>query len=291
MFYIFIPMLIYLGYVIWRGCKDSDRADIFNIVGMVIVILASINDYAFAKNWIQSVNLALPAVGVYVVIHVFLMSREHAEKVFETEALNESLTQLNATLDEKVNRRTEQLQKANELLAKQALYDSLTGINNRRRFNEYIRQQFLNAVENHSPLSIILFDLDEFKKYNDYYGHIPGDQLLQKIVTIVREQLPNNSLFARYGGEEFVIVLPYMALTEAYALAETIRNTIVQEKIPHYPRDCGIATTSVGVASMTSTFTYKTEIELIDAADQQLYRSKRAGRNTTSTHEITHSQH
>lgn len=180
------------------------------------------------------------------------------------------------------------MQKANEKLAQQALYDSLTGICNRHRFNEYIKQQFLQAVENNSPLSIIIFDLDEFKKYNDFYGHIAGDKLLQSVVEIVRGLLPVNSLFARYGGEEFIIVLPYTVLNDAYELAENIRSAIEKEQIPHNPRECGIATISVGVASMSAYTSYNSESEFIDAADRQLYHSKHIGRNITSAQEITH---
>lgn len=287
-FYLMFPLAVYMISIIIKSYRTNSDRDLVNIFGIIIVLIGFINDYATAQGWMNSVSLSLPAVGIYVVIHAFLMSRRYAEKVFETETLNESLTLLNMTLDEKVNHRTAQLQKANELLEKQALCDGLTGIYNRHRFNEYIRQQFQQSIENNTPLSIIIFDLDEFKKYNDYYGHISGDQLLKLVVQLVNKVLPSNSLFARYGGEEFVIVLPYTGLEDAYKLAESIRIAIAYKEIPHKMRECGIATISVGVAAMSASSTFKSEVELIDAADQQLYRSKHAGRNVTYTAELVH---
>ncbi|HIW33916.1 MAG TPA: diguanylate cyclase [Candidatus Paenibacillus intestinavium] len=286
--YIIIALVAYFIVIILRGFFTGSKRDIVNMVGLILVSAGSLNDYALGQGLIDSINLSLPAVGIYVVIHVILMSRSYAEKVFETEALNDSLIQLNATLDEKVNLRTEQLQKANDLLEKQALSDGLTGIYNRHRFNEYIRQAFQLSQENGSALSIIMFDLDEFKKYNDHYGHIQGDYLLKQVVEIVSHYLPSNSLFARFGGEEFAVVLPNMLLSEAYQIAEGVRQAVEDEKLAHMKRAGGYATISVGVASMTAQSTFTTEIELIDAADQQLYRSKNAGRNITSSVEKIH---
>jgi len=287
-FYLAIPLVVYFIVVIVKGYLTSSKKDIVNMVGLVIVSIGSLNDFAISEGWIKSINLSLPAVGIYVVIHVILMSRSYAEKVFETESLNETLIQLNTTLDEKVNLRTEQLTKMNELLEKQALIDGLTGVYNRHRFNEYIRQAFQQSLEEGSSLSIIMLDLDEFKKYNDHYGHIQGDYLLKQVVEIVASYLPSNSLFARFGGEEFVIVLPKMLLSEAYMIADEIRQGVEDEKLPHIKRVDGYATISVGVASMTTQSQCNSEVELIDAADQQLYRSKNAGRNITSSVDIIH---
>ncbi|MCR8659158.1 sensor domain-containing diguanylate cyclase [Paenibacillus endoradicis] len=287
-FYLVIPLVGYMIVVIMKGFLTGSKKDIVNMVGLILVVAGSLNDYAMGQGWIESIILSLPAVGIYVVIHVILMSRSYAEKVLETETLNDSLIQLNATLDEKVNLRTEQLMKANELLEKQALIDGLTGIYNRHRFNEYIREAFQKSHEEGSSLSIILFDLDEFKKYNDHYGHIQGDYLLKQVVEIVAQYLPANSLFARFGGEEFVVVLPNMLLSEAYTIAEETRQGVEDAKLVHFKRVDGYATISVGVASMTGQTTFNSEVELIDAADQQLYRSKNAGRNITSSVEKIH---
>lgn len=274
----------YLYYVIYAGYKRENIRNLANIVGMILVMLGMFNDYLVNRGWIDSkfVSLSLVAVGLYVVIQVFIMSKSYATKVQETEQLNHSLKQLNATLDEQVHVRTVELRLANEKLAFQAAIDSLTGIYNRHRFNSFMQQTFQHALDNSLPLSIIIFDLDEFKKYNDHYGHIQGDALLKQVVSIVNEQLPANSLFARYGGEEFVIVLPNLQQKEAYVIAEAVRQAVEAAKLPHIKREHGIATISVGVAALEAQALYRNEVELIDAADQQLYRSKNFGRNQTS---------
>src|SRR5690625_7581833 len=92
-----------------------------------------------------------------------------------------------------------------------------------------------------------MLDLDEFKKYNDYYGHISGDRLLKKVATIIESQLPEDSFFARYGGEEFVIVLPSISEVRAYKIAEEVRYAVETALITHLKEDTGIVTFSIGV--------------------------------------------
>jgi len=275
---------VYLLYVLFRGFKQSSLRSHANTVGIIFVILGMLNDYVVNKGWSDSalISLSLVAVGVYVLIQVISMSKSYADKVEETEQLNLSLRELNTNLDVQVNVRTIELKKANERLEYQASRDSLTGIFNRHRFNSFIQQTFQHALDNATSLSIVMFDIDEFKKYNDHYGHIQGDSLLKEIVNVVERKLPPNSLFARYGGEEFIIVLPDHDLNEAYVVAENARIAVEQAALPHCKRENGIATISVGVATLDQNTIYRTEIELVDAADQQLYRSKRLGRNTTS---------
>jgi len=275
---------VYLLYVLFRGFKQNSLRSHANTVGIIFVILGMINDYVVNKGWSDSaiISLSLVAVGVYVVIQVINMSKSYADKVEETEQLNLSLRELNTNLDVQVNVRTIELKKANERLEYQASRDSLTGIFNRHRFNSFIQQTFQHALDNATSLSIVMFDIDEFKKYNDHYGHIQGDSLLKEIVNVVERKLPPNSLFARYGGEEFIIVLPDHDLNEAYVVAENVRIAVEQAALPHCKRENGIATISVGVATLDQNTIYRTEIELVDAADQQLYHSKRLGRNTTS---------
>jgi len=275
---------VYLLYVLFRGFKQGSLRSHANTVGIILVILGMINDYVVNKGWSDSalISLSLVAVGVYVLIQVISMSKSYADKVEETEQLNLSLRELNTNLDVQVNVRTIELKKANERLEYQASRDSLTGIFNRHRFNSFIQQTFQHALDNATSLSIVMFDIDEFKKYNDHYGHIQGDSLLKEIVNVVERKLPPNSLFARYGGEEFIIVLPDHDLNEAYVVAENVRIAVEQAALPHCKRENGIATISVGVATLDQNTIYRTEIELVDAADQQLYHSKRLGRNTTS---------
>lgn len=86
--------------------------------------------------------------------------------------------------------------------------DSLTGTYNRHKFNETISESFETAVRHHECLSLIMLDIDEYKKYNDYYGHVQGDDLLIHVAQLIKQTLPGDVTFARYGGEEFAVILP-----------------------------------------------------------------------------------
>lgn len=278
-FYLAIPTFFYMIYIIAKSVRNHNRNAKINLIGMGLIFLAFFNDFAIGQNWYQSITLMLPAVGIYIVIHVVLMSKNFAETTRKTEQLNKELLTMNAKLDDKVYDRTKQLHEANERLKHLALIDSLTGIHNRYSFNKFIEKAFQNATENGTSLALLMLDLDEFKKYNDYYGHISGDRLLKKVATIIESQLPEDSFFARYGGEEFVIVLPNISEVRAYKIAEEVRYAVETALITHPKGDTGIVTFSIGVAVMTKEVNFKSVIELIDAADKQLYRSKRKGRN------------
>lgn len=278
-FYLAIPTFFYFIYVIYKSIRNQNRNVKVNMIGIGIIFLAFFNDFAIGKNWYQSWTLMLPATGIYVMIHVILMSKHFAQTVQETETLNKQLLILNASLDDQVHHRTLELQKANKRLRQLASIDSLTGIHNRRSFNEFIAKAFQNASDQGVPLSLLMLDIDEFKKYNDYYGHVKGDQLLQQVVKIIDNELPDNSFFARYGGEEFVIVLPNAWNDEAYKTAEHIRQSVEQARLAHAMSEFGMVTFSIGVITMTSDIIFQSDIDLIDAADQRLYLAKREGRN------------
>lgn len=279
-FYLSLFVVVHVIRIIRHSFKDLKERNLPNLIGLAIVTISLMNDYMTSLGWINSVMLALPAVGFYVVIQVFIMSKSYANKVQETEELNNSLTLLNTTLDEQVNVRTRELKLANEQLAHQATIDSLTGLYNRHRFNSFFRQAFQEALDHRTSLSIIMLDLDEFKKYNDYYGHLQGDQLIKQIVNITSQKLPPNSLYARFGGEEFVVVLPYTLQEKAIEIAESMRVAVEEAKLLHEGRQNDrYATISLGVATLDHRVQYRFETELVDAADQQLYRAKREGRN------------
>lgn len=282
-FYLSLFVVIYVIYITRRSLKDLYKRDLPNLIGLAIVSIGLLTDYLMSLGWINTVKISLLAVGIYVVIQVFVMSKSYADKVQETEELNNSLKQLNATLDEQVNTRTMELKQAKEKLEHQASIDSLTGLFNRHRFNAFFLQAFQEALDNRTPLSIIILDLDEFKKYNDHYGHLQGDQLIKQVINITSQQLPPNSLYARFGGEEFIVVLPFALQEEAFAIAEAMRMAVEDAQLPHEGRQCGYATISVGVATLDQRSQYRSETELVDAADQQLYRAKREGRNRTFT--------
>jgi len=172
------------------------------------------------------------------------------------------------------------LKRAYRKLQQQTMMDALTGVPNRRYFAERVLMEFQRAHRDHTPLSLILCDIDFFKKYNDCYGHQEGDECLLQVAKAINEKLRRpGDICARYGGEEFVILLPNTPVCGCLIQAAAIRTAVENLKVLH--AESGVSdyvTVSLGVATDTECafFDHK---ELIKAADSALYRAKSEGRN------------
>ena len=172
-----------------------------------------------------------------------------------------------------------QLADANIELQKLAALDSLTGIANRRRFDEMMKVEWQRGMREKKPLSLLMCDVDFFKKYNDHFGHVEGDMCLKKAAAVLTGNLKRPAdLAARYGGEEFALVLPETELAGALRVAESCRENLEHLKIDHPGADCGQVTMSIGVATLVPDKD-KSVTDLINAADKALYAAKAAGRN------------
>jgi diguanylate cyclase (GGDEF)-like protein/PAS domain S-box-containing protein len=172
------------------------------------------------------------------------------------------------------------LKEANEKLGRLAALDGLTQIPNRRRFDEYLEQEWQRLVREQQPLSLIMFDVDFFKPYNDGLGHQQGDEALIAIAAAATRAVKRAAdLLARYGGEEFAVVLPNTRRVGAEIVAKAIREEIAALKIPHPHSPIGdYLTVSMGIASVVPTAD-QTPDDLIAAADAALYQAKRRGRD------------
>jgi len=182
-----------------------------------------------------------------------------------------------------INERKEkelQLTESNKRLTELSNKDSLTGIGNRRLFDEKLEIEYKRHIETNSPLSIILFDIDHFKEYNDCYGHVTGDDCLRKIGSVLQDALKNTAyLAARYGGEEFACILPDTDLKTAVKVSEKIKRKIHELKIEHTKSKINeFVTASFGVITAKSVSDASPK-ELVDMADKLLYKAKMAGRN------------
>ncbi len=173
-----------------------------------------------------------------------------------------------------------ELKKANEELQKLVSYDSLTVIANRRRFDEYLDEQWRQGKRDRGELSLILCDLDCFKLYNDNLGHQAGDKCLQAVASMIKQVVKRPmDLVARYGGEELAVIVPYTSQIGALQLAEKIREAVKGLQIPHPNSPVSYyVTVSVGVSSLIPRDNCSQKL-LIKLADEALYQAKEMGRD------------
>ncbi|MCY0914643.1 diguanylate cyclase [Massilia antarctica] len=172
-----------------------------------------------------------------------------------------------------------QLAEANIALQKLAALDGLTGIANRRRFDDVIKLEWQRGQREQKPLSVLMCDIDCFKAYNDSFGHLPGDLCLKKTAAVLTEHLKRPAdLAARYGGEEFAIILPETDLAGAQVVADAVRGQLERLAMDNPQAPGGIVTMSIGVASVVPSPADTAE-QLIARADKALYAAKTAGRN------------
>lgn len=213
------------------------------------------------------------------------INQERENTITAQQTILELEKQNNVLLEKRVAERTEELKKtldrlsdANGELSRLSLTDSLTGVANRRHFDEVLDNEVKRSRRNQQPLSLILIDIDHFKQLNDHYGHLAGDECLRLFARLLAATITRTSdLVARYGGEEFAVVLPETNQQAAYAVAEKIRHEIEQTEFTHGQQRI-LMTASIGVVGY-SDHEYKTVADLIAAADQALYAAKDNGRN------------
>ncbi|MFT4705922.1 MAG: two-component system chemotaxis family response regulator WspR [Bradymonadia bacterium] len=184
-----------------------------------------------------------------------------------------------------------QLEESNLALLRLAAMDGLTGIANRRLFDEVLEREWRRGLEAGTPVSLILADVDRFKDFNDIYGHLAGDDCLKHVAKVIgRGPMTRQDLAARYGGEEFTVILTSRVDAEATAIADQLRRGVESLNIRHTAsQHNGVVTLSVGVVTRIPTADF-TPAELIKAADNCLYRAKEAGRNWIVSADLTRKQ-
>ncbi len=170
-----------------------------------------------------------------------------------------------------------ELLESNRRLELLSITDGLTKLHNHRHFQDELVREFEESQRYHRPLSLVIADIDFFKKINDTYGHAAGDDVLKGVAALFQQSIRSTDLAARYGGEEFTLLLPETPLDDAIAFAEKLR-TLLEEATMQTQAGPVKATISLGVASMPHSHIHIPK-ELIVAADKALYRAKKAGRN------------
>jgi diguanylate cyclase len=170
------------------------------------------------------------------------------------------------------------LQRSLEAIRAESLTDPLTGLGNRKYFDRSIGMAVQNALASGEPLSLLMFDIDHFKCFNDTYGHLTGDQVLRLVATSLKQTIKGQDITARYGGDEFAVVLPNTALRQAVTVADHIRRAVMSKELKKKSTGemLGRVTISIGVSMLMPT---DDTDSLIERADGCLYAAKRAGRN------------
>ena len=183
-------------------------------------------------------------------------------------------------LAERLGIAMQNLERANVELELLAWIDGLTLLANRRRMDEAIAAELSRAQRAAAPLSLLLFDVDKFKLFNDHYGHSAGDECLRRVGAALKQaERRSGDLAGRWGGEEFVLLLPQTDGPGAAVVADTLRQAIEGLRIPHRDHDEGCVTVSIGVASVGVMGGHHSVSQLVERADRALYRAKHAGRN------------
>jgi two-component system, chemotaxis family, response regulator WspR len=184
-------------------------------------------------------------------------------------------------LNSQLHKTMEQLTESNSRLARVAREDGLTGLANRRAFDEALESEWRRCMREQKPLSLALIDLDFFKLYNDHYGYVRGDECLRTVATAVSKRARRPAdLAARYGGEELCVLLPYTSREGSRAVAEALRRSIEALDLPHASRRDGVerVTASIGVTTHTPLQGASPEA-LIESAETALHQAKAQGRN------------
>ncbi|MCE2573622.1 sensor domain-containing diguanylate cyclase [Motilimonas eburnea] len=199
--------------------------------------------------------------------------------------IEEQVLALNADLEAKVAKRTFELETLNKKLEALSIEDSLTGLHNRRSFEQTLDNEWHRMQRLAKPLCLIMLDVDYFKQFNDYYGHLSGDACLKDIAEALTQVCHRaTDCCTRFGGEEFIVLSPDTNIEQGQAMADKIQQAIAELNIPHQESKADSkVTVSIGIAALIPT-TATTKEQLIELADKAMYEAKAAGRNRIIAH-------
>lgn len=197
--------------------------------------------------------------------------------LYQVSSRNRQLVEMNETLEQKVQKRTLELSESNRRLQELASTDSLTGLLNRRAFMDAFKNKFDLARRHQRPLSLLMIDVDHFKRINDTHGHQMGDWVLVQLSAIMTKSLRGTDVLGRIGGEEFALLLPETAHSQAVELSERLLETIRRTTLQASPQTTLTITASIGLTTVPP---FSSEIDsVMKQADEALYRAKTTGRD------------
>ena len=268
--------------------------------------MTSVNDIIFYSAWMndhgpsflhtlfRTGNLSSAGQFIFAFTNSLLLAKRFSNSLEQEEVMTAKLTEVNKNLDELVLRRTKALVESNEKIEDQklelekvnrdlqqlSLIDPLTGVWNRRKYDKTIKREWNRCLRYQRPIALLLLDIDYYKKFNDSYGHMAGDECLVKIGETLKNSLYRSTdMAARYGGEEFVVLLTETGKEEAIKIANMLRQKIEALNIPHRQSPVSsYITASIGV-TFTIPNTNSSHNDLFKVVDKALYQAKATGRN------------
>ncbi len=238
---------------------------------MAMIGAAAGNATSYAESLVdvsQQLGLDTDEPGVRAIVETLVQA---------TKEMEENNQSLEARLSASKQEITE-LQHNLDTVRSESLTDPLTSLANRKYFDDALVKAIADARMRNEPLSLVMTDIDHFKRFNDSYGHLTGDQVLRLVAVCAKQNVKGQDIAARYGGEEFAIVLPDTVLRSAITVADHIRRAVMNKDLMKRStgEHLGRVTISVGVATLQKTDTAQS---LIERADTCLYAAKRNGRN------------
>lgn len=257
--------------------------------GILLIIFYVFSIYSALKNHRKETTFIEYQYDNQSLLHN--LQNEQTEAARLNQELELDLAKLRLA-EEQLKQEKDKAEELAEKLLAISSQDGLTGIANRRHFDDFLAKEWNRAVRSRKPLSLVLCDIDHFKAFNDFYGHQEGDKCLLRIAhTLDMYARRSGDLAARYGGEEFAIILPETSLGNATDIADQIRNAVLEIAIPHAASETdNIVTVSFGVATVVPRRSQQSRM-LVALADKALYEAKQKGRNrvVSSTPELVES--
>lgn len=279
------PAVWLIGFLVWRKGQVLGGFYVLAwtplLIGHLILAVSKLGimPRSFLTEFMPQIGVALEVV----LLSFALAYRINLERRKRHEAQEQALAiqqQANLTLEMRVQERTDELERANEQLRAISLTDGLTRVANRRRFDEKLDDEWKRAQRHGHPLSLLMLDIDHFKRVNDELGHLVGDDCLTEVAALCSAEVQRSGdLLARYGGEEFSILLPATPGDGALRVAERVRQAVARSPVHSGERVAPVSLTiSVGVACLVPDADLEPQ-ELIRRADEALYAAKESGRN------------
>lgn len=286
--FLVLPLMLYVALLAFRAGFAATRffvlASAISLIGVLITVMTAIGaiPYSFAAFHAAEfgiiANVVLLGLALAERINFLRVQKDAAERAVLEQKLRASvfLEKAKQDLERMVLARTAELAKARDEAERLARVDVLSGMSNRRYFEEVATLEFSRAIRYKQPLSLILFDIDRFKSINDHCGHAIGDQAIRLVAQVARDGVREVDFIARIGGEEFIVLMPGTAMQQALLTAERLREQIAAQSIACREGTLSM-TASFGVADIRSDDANYDAV--LQRADKAMYSAKEGGRN------------